>query len=87
MLRSESLRQGQFYTVVMSCFSAVPSPLAPADSPPQATLGIRKRGSGVDNTSKVKRQEAPETLMITQVSQQCAALSRLKETDMNVKSK
>lgn len=43
--------------------------------PPQATRWIRRRGSGVDNTAGVKRQEAPETLLITQVSQQCAALS------------
>ncbi len=62
-------------------------PLAQADSPSQATRWIRQRGSGVDNTTGVKRQEAPGTLTITQVSQQCAALSPLKETDMNVKSK
>ena len=66
--------------------SAVPT-WARADSPPQATLWIRQRGSGVDNTQRVKRQEAPETLVITQVSQQCAALSPPKETDMNAKSK
>lgn len=69
-----------------SQLATVPLPLAQADSPPQATLWIRQRGSGVDNTTRVKRQEAPETLMITQVSQQCGALSLVKETDMNVKS-
>lgn len=67
--------------------ATAPLPSAWPDSPSQATLWIRQRGSGVDNTTRVKRQEAPETLMITQVSQQCAALSPVKETDMNVKSK
>lgn len=65
----------------------MPLPSATADSPARATRWIRQRGSGVDNTAGVKRQEAPETLMITQVSQQCAALSPLKETDTTGKSK
>lgn len=46
-----------------------------------------QRGGGVDNIAGVKRQEAPETLVITQVSQQCAALCPLKETDTAWKSK
>lgn len=68
-------------------FATVPLALAVADTPPQYTLWIRQRGSGVDNTTGGKRQEVPETVMIIQVSQQCGALSLVKETDMIVKSK
>lgn len=79
--------QGQFHVVIASPLAAAHLPLARADSASQATLWIRRRGSGVDNTAGVKRQEAPETLTITHVSQQCAALSHLKETDANAKVK
>lgn len=89
MLRKGSPAKGSFTCSLChaSRFAIVPLPLAQADSPPPGTLWIRQRRSGMDNTTGVKRQEGPETQMITQVSQQCAALSPLKETDMNVKSK
>lgn len=69
--------------VVFFSQTAVPSSPAEADSSPRATRWARQRGRGVG----VKRQEAPRTLVITQVSQQCAALSPLKEADMKTKSK
>lgn len=88
MLRKESPAKVSFTWSLYhaSQLAAAPLPLAQADSPPQATRWIRQRGSGVDNTTGGKRQEAPEPLAITQVSQQCAALSPAKETDMNMKS-
>lgn len=88
MLRKESAAKVSFTWSLChgARFAPVHSALARADSPPQDTLWIRQRRSGVDNTTGVKRQEAPETLMITQVSQQCAALSPAQEADMNVKS-
>lgn len=85
MFRKESTAKVRFAWSL--CHASQLATIAQADSPPQATRWIRRRGSGVDNTAGVKRQEAPETLMITQVSQQCAALSPVTETDMNVKSK
>lgn len=69
--------------VVFFSQTAVPSSPAEADGAPRATRWARQRGRGAG----VKRQEAPRTLVITQVSQQCAALSPLKEADMKTKSK
>lgn len=83
MLRNEV----SFTVSVCVMLLSAPVCLALADTPPQDTLWMRRKGSGVDNTIRRKKQEAPETLVIAQVSQQCAALSPVKEPDMNVKSR
>lgn len=76
MLRVECLAKVIFtWSLCHVSLATAPLPGAEADSSPQATLWVRQRGSGVDNTTYVKGQEAPQTLMITLASQQCAALS------------